>query len=97
VYDAQPDDSWCIPSGVEHGAEIIEDSIAIEVFSPVREEYLSKEQEKKQLAQPLATADVQTVSLFCPLLSPIIFSASCLTKVISKFGDNSRMVANLLE
>ena len=39
-YDAQPGDSWCIPSGVEHGAEIIENSVAIEVFSPVREDYL---------------------------------------------------------
>ena len=41
-YEAQPGDSWCIPSGVEHGAEIIEDSVAIEVFSPVREDYLPK-------------------------------------------------------
>jgi quercetin dioxygenase-like cupin family protein len=39
-YDAQPGDSWCIPGGVEHGAEIIEDAVAIEVFSPVREDYL---------------------------------------------------------
>ncbi|WP_321491676.1 cupin domain-containing protein [uncultured Desulfobacter sp.] len=35
-----PDDSWCIGSGVEHRAEILEDSVAIEVFSPVREDYL---------------------------------------------------------
>jgi quercetin dioxygenase-like cupin family protein len=33
-------DSWCIPSGVEHGAQSLEDSIAVEVFSPVREDYL---------------------------------------------------------
>ncbi len=33
-------DSWCIPSGVSHGAQILEDSIAVEVFSPVREDYL---------------------------------------------------------
>jgi quercetin dioxygenase-like cupin family protein len=39
-YDAQPGDSWCIPSDVEHGAEIIEDSVGLEVFSPVREDYL---------------------------------------------------------
>ena len=39
-YDVQAGDSWCIPGEVEHGAEIIEDSIAIEVFSPVREDYL---------------------------------------------------------
>jgi hypothetical protein len=25
---------------VEHGAQILEDSIAVEVFSPVREDYL---------------------------------------------------------
>ena len=39
-YDVLPGDSWCIPGGVEHGAEIVEDSVAIEVFSPVREDYL---------------------------------------------------------
>jgi quercetin dioxygenase-like cupin family protein len=38
--DVQAGDAWCIPGGVEHGAEIMEDSIAIEVFSPVREDYL---------------------------------------------------------
>lgn len=42
-YDVQPGDSWCIPGEVEHGAEIIEDAVAIEVFSPVREDYLPKE------------------------------------------------------
>ncbi len=31
--------SWCIPPDVIHHAEIIEDSIAVEVFSPVREDY----------------------------------------------------------
>ena len=41
--DVMPGDSWCIPSGVEHGAEILEDSVAVEVFSPVREDYLPKE------------------------------------------------------
>ena len=35
-----PGDSWCIPGGVEHGATILEDSLALEVFSPVREDYL---------------------------------------------------------
>lgn len=40
VYDALPGDSWSIPGGVEHSGEFLEDSIAIEVFSPVREEYL---------------------------------------------------------
>jgi len=42
THEAQPGDSWCIPGGVEHGAHIIEESVALEVFSPVREEYLPK-------------------------------------------------------
>jgi quercetin dioxygenase-like cupin family protein len=40
VHDAQAGDSWSIPGGIEHGAEILEDSVAIEVFSPVRDDYL---------------------------------------------------------
>ncbi len=42
IFDVMPGDSWCIPGDVEHGAEIIEDSVAIEVFSPVREDYRPK-------------------------------------------------------
>jgi quercetin dioxygenase-like cupin family protein len=38
--DVSPGDAWCIPEGMEHGAEVLDDSIAIEVFSPVREDYL---------------------------------------------------------
>jgi quercetin dioxygenase-like cupin family protein len=39
-YEAQTGDSWCIPGGVEHGADILEDSVAVEVFAPVREDYV---------------------------------------------------------
>jgi quercetin dioxygenase-like cupin family protein len=46
-YDVTPGNSWCIPSGVEHGAQILEDSVAIEVFSPVREDYLPKERDQQ--------------------------------------------------
>ena len=35
-----PGDGWSIPSGVAHGGEAIEDAVAVEVFSPVREDYL---------------------------------------------------------
>lgn len=35
--------SWAIPGGVSHGAEVLEDAVAIEVFSPVREDYVSTE------------------------------------------------------
>lgn len=38
--DVLPGDSWCIPGDLEHSAEIVADSVAIEVFSPVREDYL---------------------------------------------------------
>ena len=40
--EALPGDSWCLPGDVEHGVEVLEDSVVIEVFSPVREEYLPK-------------------------------------------------------
>jgi quercetin dioxygenase-like cupin family protein len=39
-YEVQPGDSWSIPGGIQHGTEIIEDSVVVEVFSPVRDEYL---------------------------------------------------------
>lgn len=39
-FDVEPGDSWCIPGDVEHGAEVFEDTVAVEVFSPVREDYL---------------------------------------------------------
>ncbi|RJP22968.1 MAG: cupin domain-containing protein [Candidatus Omnitrophota bacterium] len=36
----EPGDAWCIPANMEHGAAILEDSVALEVFSPAREDYL---------------------------------------------------------
>jgi quercetin dioxygenase-like cupin family protein len=38
-HDVAPGDSWCIGAHVPHGARALEDSVAVEVFSPVREEY----------------------------------------------------------
>lgn len=43
AYDVRPGDSWTIPGDVEHGADVIEDAVAVEVFSPVREDYLPQE------------------------------------------------------
>jgi quercetin dioxygenase-like cupin family protein len=40
TFDAEGGDSWCIPGNVEHSAEALEDSVVVEVFSPVREDYL---------------------------------------------------------
>ena len=38
--DLLPGDSWAVPGDVEHCAKVIEDSEAIEVFFPVRQDYL---------------------------------------------------------
>ena len=37
---AVPGDSWNLPGGFPHGAEALEDTVVVEVFSPVREDYL---------------------------------------------------------
>jgi quercetin dioxygenase-like cupin family protein len=39
-YIAKPGDSWNIAGNVEHGATALEESVVVEVFSPVREDYL---------------------------------------------------------
>lgn len=44
IFEVGPGDSWCIPSDTDHSAEVLEDSLAIEVFSPVREDYLPEKQ-----------------------------------------------------
>ena len=35
-----PGSSWCIPGNVSHKAEFFEDSIALDIFHPVRKDYL---------------------------------------------------------
>jgi quercetin dioxygenase-like cupin family protein len=40
--DVRPGDSWIVPGNAGHSATVHKDSVAIEVFSPVREEYLPK-------------------------------------------------------
>ena len=42
-FDTVPGDSWSIPGGVEHTVKVLEDTVIIEVFSPVREEYLAEQ------------------------------------------------------
>jgi quercetin dioxygenase-like cupin family protein len=39
-FEVDPGASWAIPGNVSHGADSLEDSVVIEVFSPVREDYL---------------------------------------------------------
>jgi quercetin dioxygenase-like cupin family protein len=40
THQASAGDSWCIPGDVEHSAVALESSVALEVFAPVREDYL---------------------------------------------------------
>ena len=40
AFDAAEGDSWNIPGGMEHAVEVLENSVIVEVFSPLREEYL---------------------------------------------------------
>jgi quercetin dioxygenase-like cupin family protein len=37
---ADSGDSWSIPENVEHEVEILEDSVVLELFSPIRPDYL---------------------------------------------------------
>lgn len=40
TFTVGPGDSWCIPGNVLHGAQVISDAVALEVFAPVRVDYL---------------------------------------------------------
>jgi quercetin dioxygenase-like cupin family protein len=40
-HEMMPGDSWCIAPDISHSAKALEDAEAVEVFSPVREDYLA--------------------------------------------------------
>ena len=40
TFLAEPGDSWCIPANVPHLGSAHQDCVALEVFSPVRADYL---------------------------------------------------------
>jgi quercetin dioxygenase-like cupin family protein len=40
TYRVAPGDSWSIPGHVEHAVTALQDCVALEVFAPVREDYL---------------------------------------------------------
>jgi quercetin dioxygenase-like cupin family protein len=40
TMEVEPGDSWCLPGGAEHSAEALADSVVVEVFSPVRDDYI---------------------------------------------------------
>ena len=42
ILEVGPGDAWNIGGNIEHGVEVLEDSLVIEVFSPRREDYLPK-------------------------------------------------------
>jgi len=37
---AEPGDGWSVPANAEHEVEILEDSVVLEMFNPVRPDYL---------------------------------------------------------
>lgn len=39
-YEVRPGSSWAITGGIGHKAKALERSVAVEVFSPVRSDYL---------------------------------------------------------
>ncbi len=39
-HEVNPGDGWCIKTNVEHSAFVPEDTVLVEVFSPVRQDYL---------------------------------------------------------
>jgi len=41
VHEVFPGDSWNVPGNLEHGGEILEDSVVVGVFAPVRQSYLA--------------------------------------------------------
>lgn len=43
VRELLPGSTWCIQNDLKHWAEVLEDSIAIEVFHPAKESYSSYE------------------------------------------------------
>ncbi len=40
TLEAGPGDSWCVTGDIVHRAEVLEDSVMVEVFSPLRQDYL---------------------------------------------------------
>ncbi len=39
-YQLQAGDSWSIPGQAEHGVQVLEEALVVEVFVPIREDYL---------------------------------------------------------
>jgi quercetin dioxygenase-like cupin family protein len=42
AYRVEPGDSWYVPGKVKHGAKVLEDTVVIEVFSPVNQDFLTR-------------------------------------------------------
>ncbi len=39
-FPTEPGDSWCIPENVQHEVEVLENAVVVELFSPIRPDYL---------------------------------------------------------
>ncbi len=47
TQEVEPGDSWSVPGNMEHAVDVLEDSVVIEVFSPIREDYLPENLAKR--------------------------------------------------
>ena len=54
-HETQPGDSWCIPEGVVHEVEVLEEAHLVEIFIPIRPDYLPDPSERR--AGPLHQTD----------------------------------------
>jgi quercetin dioxygenase-like cupin family protein len=45
TFDARTGDSFVVPGGVEHQANAIEESEVLDIFTPVREDYVRVDSE----------------------------------------------------
>jgi len=86
-YEAEVGDSWCIPGGVEHGADAIVDSTAIEVFSPVREDYLAN----SAVALPISVQSGTSTGMHSPAAHEVKGSPSASRRKAAMNGPVSTM------
>lgn len=78
------------PMNVTHGARILEDSIAIEVFSPARADHLPKKEEKRRDEMRQLAAIVGLSLVVMPAMAQQVgfsFSNSPLSMVLNEYSE----------
>jgi N-acetylglutamate synthase-like GNAT family acetyltransferase/quercetin dioxygenase-like cupin family protein len=81
AVEMEPGDSWSVPGDVAHSAEILENSVAIEVFSPVREDYLPADRTDSNFG----------------LINYRLFREGDFKKIVSLLKESELPIADLIE